>query len=86
MAAGKYLPSRVRTPLQRYLDRDKITLVLYERPGRARAALHLSFGESSLPEIRHGGAQYRYQQLNLSPDGHTLRIIGHREETGEKKF
>ncbi|MHB0938495.1 MAG: hypothetical protein ACYDCO_18980 [Armatimonadota bacterium] len=86
MAAGKHLPSRVRTPLQRYLNRDEITLTLYERPGRARATLHLSFGETSLPVIRHDGAQYLYQQLNLSPDGHTLRIIGHHDMSGEKRI
>lgn len=71
-------PAFLKSPLQRFINRPDIDLILYERPGRARATLRITTDDRSdipLPVIRYAGKTYRILRTVIARDGHTLRLI-----------
>jgi hypothetical protein len=78
LADNTVTPAFLKTPLQRFIDRRYVDLVVYERPGRARAKLRtssLEIDDVPFPCIPHGGTDYSFTRIAISRDGHTVRFI-----------
>jgi len=91
LAGEKITSSSLERRLQRFTDPLEVDMVLYERPGRARAKLHAfidkRYAGLPLPTIHNDGRTYDISQIVISKDGRTIRFDSFDvENDGQRKI
>jgi len=79
----KYLPNFARTHIKRLIDQRAIDIMLYKRPGRARAYLRMQEDERTGDFIYTACNGCRYSMninASLSEDAHILRFLSNDHE------